>query len=378
MAKPANNTQALRPVIVQGTHFVLADTNTVFVPVGFNYDHDEHYRLLEDYWQTEFEKVANDFAEMRKHGATVIRIHLQTGKFLTAPTCFNDAELQQLDRLLLLAEQNGLRIHLVGLGCYHRADVPLWYENLPENERWNTQAFFWKILAKRYRNHPAIFCFDLMNEPVVPGRKRHHKGWLGPEFHGKCFVQFISLDGTQAPRLDIATRWTQKLIDAIRSEDTNRLITIGLVDWSIEGIEPQSSGFIPEHFAPLLDFMCVHVYPEYHNVDKAVTTVKRFCLGKPLLLDETFPLKCSVTEIDHFITQIKPLVCGFMGFYTDAVTQPETDHHHQRNALMKDWLTIFQLQAQQYTQPINTFLHADINKDPALAHTAFDSKEPTA
>jgi hypothetical protein len=338
---------AASAVLVRGTGFTLDDGSS-FTPVGFNYDHDEHYRLLEDYWLEEWPKVETDFVAMRDHGATVIRIHLQVARFLESPTSFINQGLTQLDRLLSLASQLSLRVHLVGLGCYHRADVPVWYDKLPEPERWEAQAYFWRTLAKRYYCHPAIFCFDLMNEPVVPGRKRHHKGWLGPEFHGKCFVQFISLDGTQAPRIDIALRWTQQLVDAIKQVDPQRLVTIGLVDWSLEGVEAQSSGFIPERIAPLLDFICAHVYPEYGKVPLAVKTVQRFCLGKPLLLDETFPLRCSVSEIDEFIRAVHPLACGFMGFYTDYVSEPVTDHHHERNALMRDWIGVFQEQARHY------------------------------
>ena len=368
----------MRAVAIQGDRFVLHGTTDQFAAVGFNYDHDEHYRLLEDYWHEEWDKVVNDFLSMREQGATVIRIHLQTGKFLASPSAFHEHELLQLDRLLVLAAETDLRIHLVGLGCYHRADVPLWYEQLPEHDRWLAQAFFWRTLAKRYANNPVIFCFDLMNEPVVPGKKRHHKGWLGPEFHGKCFVQFISLDGTQAPRIDIALRWTRLLIAAIREADTSRLVTIGLVDWSFEGVEAQSSGFVPEQIAPLLDFVCAHVYPEYHQVEKAVATVKRFCLGKPLLLDETFPLKCSVAEIDAFITAVQPFVCGFMGFYTDYVALPETEHHFERNALMKDWLVVFRTQAQRYRSSTNKPQADAQSTRNDLPQPAFDSDQSPA
>lgn len=345
------STQPLQPVTVDGTAFVLAN-GMPFVPVGFNYDHDEHYRLLEDYWVDEWQKVETDFVAMQRWGATVVRIHLQVGAFLSsASTCHANA-LIQLDRLLSLAVQCQLRIHLVGLGCYHRTAVPTWYDVLPEQQRWATQAFFWHTLAQRYRGHPAIFCFDLMNEPVVPGRKRHQKGWLGPEFHGKSFVQFISLDGTQAPRIDIAVRWTRLLVDTIRQADPQRMITIGLVDWSLPGIEPQRSGFDPAVIAPLLDFVCAHVYPSHGKVDTAVRTVRQFCLGKPLLLDETFPLRCPVEEIDAFLSAVQPLIAGFLGFYTDQVSPPTTQHHHERNALMHAWLAVFHQQAQQYARPV--------------------------
>lgn len=338
---------AVEPIVIRGVEFVQAISGARFVPVGFNYDHDEDYRLLEDYWVGEWPKVITDFRAMRAAGATVIRIHLQVARFLSGPATMVDVSLRQLDALLQLAVDENLRIHLVGLGCYHRQDVPAWYDALPEPARWETQAFFWRSLARRYRGHPGIFCFDLMNEPVVPGRRRHDKGWLGPEFHGKCFVQFISLDGKQAPRLEIAKRWVTCLSQAIRAEDPDRLITIGLVDWSLEGMD-QHSGFTPHEMLPLLDFLCAHVYPADGEVAVAVETVRRFCLGKPLVLDETFPLRCDVQQIDQFLTAVRELASGFMGFYTDQVAEPVTPHHHERNQLMRDWLAVFAHQAAVY------------------------------
>ncbi|MEX2025800.1 MAG: hypothetical protein WEH44_00845, partial [Pirellulaceae bacterium] len=42
-----------------------------FVPWGFNYDHDERGRLIEDYWLDEWPKVEEDFDEMKQLGANV-------------------------------------------------------------------------------------------------------------------------------------------------------------------------------------------------------------------------------------------------------------------------------------------------------------------
>ena len=64
--------------------FALAASGARFVPWGFNYDHDENGRLLEDYWDTEWPKVDADFREMKDLGANVVRVHLQLGKFMKA------------------------------------------------------------------------------------------------------------------------------------------------------------------------------------------------------------------------------------------------------------------------------------------------------
>ena len=123
-------------VSADGKGFVLAPSGRPFVPWGFNYDHDDAGRLLEDYWDAEWPKVESDFREMKALGANVARIHLQTGKFLDAPDRPNPKALERLGKLLELAEATELYLDLTGLGCYHKRDVPAWYDALSEAERW--------------------------------------------------------------------------------------------------------------------------------------------------------------------------------------------------------------------------------------------------
>src|SRR5690606_41671592 len=54
-----------------GTHFVYRNSGERFRPWGFNYDHDHAGRLIEDYWDDEWEKVEEDFLEVRALGANV-------------------------------------------------------------------------------------------------------------------------------------------------------------------------------------------------------------------------------------------------------------------------------------------------------------------
>ena len=164
--------------------FVLRPSDHPFVPWGFNYDHDEQGRLLEDYWDKEWPKVEADFQEMKQLGANVVRVHLQFGKFMTGPEKPNEANLERLGHLVALAEQLGLYLDITGLGCYRKKDVPPWYDRLGEQQRWDAQARFWEAVAKRCSKSPAIFCYDLMNEPVVPGGSRKQGDWLGAAVPG--------------------------------------------------------------------------------------------------------------------------------------------------------------------------------------------------
>ena len=132
-----------------GKGFVLEPSGTRFTPWGFNYDHDEQGRLLEDYWASGWERVERDFRAMKALGANVVRIHLQAGRFLDGPDRANEQALGRLAELLRLAEGVGLYLDLTGLGCYHKADVPAWYDKLSEKGRWDVQAHFWRAVAAR-------------------------------------------------------------------------------------------------------------------------------------------------------------------------------------------------------------------------------------
>jgi hypothetical protein len=330
-----------------GRLFILEGTNQPFTPWGFNYDHDEKGTLLEDYWETDWRRVAEDFKEMKDLGANVVRIHLQFAKFMDGPERSNKKALQQLDKLLKLAQETQLYLDLTGLGCYHKKDVPEWYDKLSEADRWTAQANFWKAIARRCAGSPAIFCYDLMNEPVVPGGKRKPGDWLGPPFAGSHFVQVISLDQDQRPRPEIAQKWIKQLVAAIRAHDRKHLITVGLVDWSLDrpGL---TSGFVPEKIAGALDFLCVHIYPKAKKVDEALETLKGFAAaGKPVVIEETFPLQCSMPEFTRFIAESEKHAAGWIGFYWGKTPAELRRGNTIADALMFQWLELFERKAKQ-------------------------------
>lgn len=327
-----------------GTHFVGESSGKRFVPWGFNYDHDRRGRLIEDYWDDEWATVEEDFREMKALGANVVRIHLQLGKFMDAPDRPKEAALARLGKLLTLAENVGLYLDLTGLGCYHKKDVPTWYDRLSEADRWSVQARFWEAIARRCVKSPAVFCYDLMNEPVVAGAPRKAGDWLGPAFGGKHFVQFITLDARKRPRPVVARAWVKQLVTAIRKHDRRHLVTVGLVDWSLDrpGL---TSGFVPKEIAPEVDFLCVHVYPEKGKVKEALQTVAGFAVGKPVLIEETFPLRCGQPEFAQFLTGSRQHACGWIGFYWGQTPAELRRSRTLGDALLLAWLEFFQERA---------------------------------
>ena len=201
-----------------GTHFVTAESGRNFVAWGFNYDHDSSGRLLEDYWYDEWNTVVEDFQEMKALGANVVRIHLQLAKFMRSQQEPDSSALQQLKKLVALAEELNLYLDITGLGCYHKQDVPAWYDALGEAERWQVQTRFWEHIARTCAESPAIFCYDLMNEPVIPGTSPE-TDWLLGELGGKYFVQRLTLDPAGRSQKEIAKTWVDLLTSAIRRHD---------------------------------------------------------------------------------------------------------------------------------------------------------------
>ena len=322
--------------------FVLQDSDRKFVPWGFNYDHDEDGRLIEDYWEKEWPKVEADFGEMKELGANVVRIHIQFGKFMEAADKPNAQSLAQLKKLLVVAEKTGIYVDLTGLGCYHKQDVPAWYDDLDEAGRWKAQAAFWRAVAKTCAESPAIFCYDLMNEPVVPGGKRKEKDWLGPPFGGKHFVQFITLDQAGRLRPEVAQAWTKQLVSAIREVDQRHLVTIGLVDWSLDrpGL---TSGFVPEKIAPELDFLCIHLYPKKGKLAEDLETLKGFAkVGKPVIIEETFILHAPLDEFEQFLFASRDHADGWIGFYWGKTPAELRQGKTFSDALVLSWLEWFE------------------------------------
>jgi hypothetical protein len=323
-----------------GKDFVCSESQERFFAWGFNYDHDASGRLLEDYWLQEWPTVEEDFKEIKALGANVVRIHPQLAKFVKSPKEPDEAALKQLARLVKLAEKTELYLDITGLGCYHKKDVPEWYDKLNETERWNVQALFWEAIAKQCAASDAIFCYDLMNEPILPGQKKETE-WLAGEFGGKYFVQRISLDLAGRTREQVARLWVDKLAGAIRKHDKRHMITVGVIPWAhtFPNARPL---FYSKQVGEKLDFVSVHFYPRKGEVEKALTALKVYDIGKPLVIEETSPLWCGQDEFDAFIDGSLDIVDGYIGFYWGkTIEQYSAPNPTIADSIMKKWLEYF-------------------------------------
>lgn len=336
-----NSKQEFIRLSKDGSFFVFAESNARFIAWGVNYDHDDPGRLIEEYWDKEWSRVVEDFQEIKALGANVVRIHLQVASFMKAPDKPNQEALKQLGRLVELAEQTGLYLDITGLGCYHKKKVPEWYVAMDESKRWDVQVLFWEAIARTCAESPAVFCYDLMNEPILPGAGKKETDWLAGEFGGKFFVQRISLDLAGRTEKQVAKAWVEKLATAIRKHDKVHMITVGVIPWAY--IFPNAKLlFYSKEVGECLDFVSVHFYPEKGEIEKALQALAVYDIGKPLVVEETFPLKCSMEEMGVFIDRSSNIAEGWISFYWGKTIE---EYCRQDNdlagAITAEWLKYF-------------------------------------
>lgn len=296
-----------------GSHFVMSGSGPKFTPWGFNYDHDRSGRLLEQYWEKEWDSVVQDFAEMKSLGANTVRIHLQVAHFMKSAGEANQESLKRLGQLLEVAERTGLYLDITGLGCYDKTEVPAWYNALDESQRWDVQARFWEAVAGMCAKSPVVFCYDLMNEPIVTEDKIM-RDWTPGAFGDRYYVQRITLDFAGRTEKQIAKAWVEKLATAIRQHDKQRLITVGEIPWALtfSGAKPL---FHAKEVGGKLDFVSVHFYPKKGEVDQALKALAVYDVGKPIVIEEMFPMNCSQEDMAQFIDRSHPPATGWISFY---------------------------------------------------------------
>ncbi len=339
-----------------GRHFVLARSGAAFSPWGFNYDRDTAGRLLEDYWNHEWNTVERDFAQMKALGANTVRVHLQVGKFMVSARQPDRKSLAQLSRLVRLAQRTGLYLDITGLGCYNRQSVPNWYNALDETQRWTVQARFWDAIARRCERSPAVFCYDLMNEPIVTDAGTN-RDWTPGELAGKCYVQRLTLHPAGRTQQQVANAWVEEMVAAIRKRDHRHLVTVGAIPWTMTfpGAKPI---FYSEEVSRNLDFVSVHFYPQKGGVGKALTALRAYDIGKPVVIEEMFPLACSVRELDEFIDGSRAIATGWLGFYwSKTIEQYRRDANTPERALTLGWLEYFVRKTPEITGPVPAVKH---------------------
>jgi hypothetical protein len=224
---------------------------------------------------------------------------------LTGPGTADPQALERLKLLLKIAENSGIYLKITGLACYQIKDRMTWYDSLDEQDRRNTQAFFWETIAQTCADSPAVFAYDLVNEPAAAGKRSD--GWYTGRMGEVEFCQRLSLDPGSRTGDDIFREWTKLMVAAIRKHDQSHLITMGML--------PFPGAY--KAAAEQLDFVSPHLYPKSGKVEEEIKLLKQFEWGKPIVIGETFPLSCGVDDERDFLLKSRQFAHGWIGHWPD-------------------------------------------------------------
>ena len=81
------------------------------------------------------------------------------------------------------------------------------------------------------------------------------------------------------------------------------------------------------------------------EASEAMETLRGFCLGRPVVIEEIFPLKCSIGELERFFTESREYACGWIGFYWGKTPEEYRQRGRMGDVLILGWLEFFQTQA---------------------------------
>jgi hypothetical protein len=338
-AEPANMQLIVTRADSRG--FVERDSGRPYVVFGTNY-YDPHTGWAPKIWrQFDSEKVRRHFQVMSELGVNCARVFLTAGSFQPNAETIEQRSLEKLDALIRIARETGIRLlltgpdHWEGRPSYWKPDRFTGEAALQALER------FWDVLGRRYRGEPAIFAWDLLNEPHLPwfieqwrpkwndwlqktyGSWELLKAAWGDELTererwGKVAVAKNQPDSGN-PRLrdwqlfreHLADRWVRRQVEVIRRADPTHLITVGYIQWSYPLIRPGNpsrySAFNPRSQARWLDFVTIHFYPT---------------LGNPFDSEENWDRNLDyLRAVLAYCHTSKPVVLGEYGWYGGGAPQ---------------------------------------------------------
>src|SRR5262249_44893667 len=157
----------------------------------------------------------------------------------------------------------------------------------------------------------------------------------------RYFVQRLTLDFAGRTEKQIAQNWVDQLTSAIRKHDRQHLITVGAIPWALTWPTAKPL-FYSKEVSRNLDFVSLHFYPKHGEVDKALTALAVYDIGKPIVIEEMFPLNCSIADLADFINRSQPLATGWLGFYWGkTIADYKQTDTSIGDALTLDWLQYF-------------------------------------
>ena len=329
---------------VSANHWFLEEslTGKPFIPMGCNY-YNAHSGWPPSVWK-KFDRnvLKKHFRMMEDLGINAIRVWVQWATFMPKKGKLSPEALDKCSDLLSMARHSGIRVNFTGPDFWE--GYPTWlppegfvgYEQFIHPKYLDAHSMFWEIFADYYANEETIYRFDLVNEPFMPWSSRRllklWNRWLSERFDSTTALekrwgrfapkplrlgslsipQNVRLLGSQflldyqTFREEMALRWLENSVDAIRRVNRHHLITVGFHQSSFpleEIIPSRYTAFNPHVLAQCLDYVALHWYPFGNpftvamtpydlpeNVDKSLSALlanTRYCnIEKPIIFEE--------------------------------------------------------------------------------------------
>ncbi|MBU2996684.1 glycoside hydrolase family 5 protein [Cellulophaga baltica] len=177
-----------------------------------------------------------DFELIKKMGMNTIRIFVPYEAFGKASIDYE--KLDQLKRILDIANKNGLKVVVTLFDFYGNYDVSDWTIT-------NKHA---TIIVNALKNNKALLAWDIKNEPDL-------------DFKSRSSTTVVN--------------WLKQMIVTIKNEDVNHPVTIG---WS----SPEAATLLVNE----LDFVSFHYYKKISDFEKDYNKLTVKSQGKPIMLQE--------------------------------------------------------------------------------------------
>lgn len=343
-------------VTSDGKGFAERDSGCSYIPFGTNY-YDPHTGWAPKIWrQFDAEKVREHFRLMSKIGVNCARVFLTAASFQPDANTISEESLKKLDTLVKIARGMGIRLILTGPDHWEGSPSYWRPDRFAGEEALRALEHFWEVLGQRYRDEPAIFVWDLLNEPHLPWFVEEWRGrwnaWLKTTYvnrdklktaWGKELTEAdkwgeVAVPENQAdvdnPRLRdwqlfreyLADEWVRRQVKAIRRADPTHLITVGYIQWSYPLVRPGSpsrySAFNPHRQKHWLDFMTIHFYPT---------------MGAPFGSKDNWKKNLSYLQaLLAYCHTGKPVVLGEFGWYGGGAPQK---HPYLSEAEQSRWIS---------------------------------------
>jgi hypothetical protein len=345
-------------VLAPGGNGFQTERGRPFVPFGVTYYRPGTGWAPQVWKQFDPAATERDFKLMKKAGVNCVRVFLSLGSFLPEPGKLSEDGLRKFDKFLDLAEHEGIYVHPTGPDLWEGAPAWVPADRYADETMLRALENHWKEFATRYRGRKVIFAIDLLNEPAIAwdnaAMKPRWRAWVHSRYpNSEAMLQAWDKPATNfsyetpptppprnAPgskwlldyqhfREDVAQEWVRRQVTAIKSVDPHRLVTVGLVQWSVASLPaiPYYTGFRPAKLAPLLDFLEVHFYPLEHGF---------YTYASPE--EEARNLACLEGIVREVAAAGKPVVLAEFGWYGGGhLTIDQGRHPPATEQQQADW-----------------------------------------